>query len=159
MSAERPPQVEPSTMKPRPHGIRTQLTRERNLFVAEAAAFAHQKYVAVYRIQAAERLAEGRRQRLCWRSGGLIAQRGRGSLSTTIAQVIERKVSGNAKQPGPPAAISTLRHRGARHAKKHFLRELLRIFLTDNPAQITEHSVAVRGKEDVCVAHEVLGCH
>jgi hypothetical protein len=71
-----------------------------------------------------------------------------------VPDVVERKVPGNAEDPGPAPPFVALGRRRPRDAQEHFLRELSRVFMPDDAAQVPEHSVSMGGEQDVGVGHQ-----
>ena len=67
--------------------------------------------------------------------------------------MIQREIPGDAEDPGAAPRLGRIRNRTPRDAQEHFLGELPNIAVPDNPAQVTEDTVAVRRKQDVSVSH------
>ena len=72
-----------------------------------------------------------------------------------VAPVIERQVARDAKDPGPQCVRRDVRHRPARNPEEHLLRQVRRLALADNPAQIAEHAIAM-GREEHLRVHSRL---
>ena len=71
-----------------------------------------------------------------------------------IANVIQRQVAGDSRDPGAAPGRFSLRHRRARDTEKDLLREVPRgVGVSDDPPQIAEHAVPMFGEEYFGVGH------
>jgi hypothetical protein len=142
-------------MQTRSNGACGQLACKRDFVVAQAANFAHQKNITIDGAQAIESFSKCECQRLCGRQRWIRCSLDRLPPSSIVSHMIQCEIPRDAKQPGAPASLIGLRHGRPRHPKEHFLRQLARVLVSDDAAQIPEDSLPVRGEENVGVCHEV----
>ncbi len=141
-------------MEARSNCVRRQLARESDLVVAEATSFAHEKDIAIDSVQLVQRLAQCGSKHLRGRRGRVSRQFDRGAPPAIVAYVVERKVPSNSEQPRTASSFAAVRRCRPGDAEEHFLRQLARILVPDDTAQIAEHAVSMRSKEDIGVCHD-----
>jgi hypothetical protein len=142
-------------VKTRSHGVDCQLAREGDLVVTEPAHLAHQEHISIDGIEAAQRLAKHRGERLGRRRGHIVRRLHLRTFPAIVSHVVQREVSRNPEQPRPASTIVYLRDLSASDTQKHLLRQLARILLPDDAAEIAEEAVSVRGEQDLGVCHGV----
>jgi len=139
----------------RSDGVRRQLARERNLFIAEPASFTHEKYVAIDRVQLVQRFTKRGGKRLRRGGGRVVCQFHRDAPSSIVPNAVERKVPGNPEQPRPASALAGVGYGGPRDAEEDLLGQFPRVLLRDDAAEIAKDAIPVRGEEGVGIGHEL----
>jgi hypothetical protein len=140
-------------MQTRSNRVFTQFTRDRELTVTEASNFSQQEDVPIHGCESFERLSKHGAGFLR-RRHGRIGQFDAGTPTSVITEVIERQVSRNPVYPRSARAGITVWHRPTGDAKEDLLGEFPGVWRADDPAEVTENSVSMRGKEDFGVRHD-----
>jgi hypothetical protein len=148
--AQRVSQLLAGAVQARSHRVDRELARDSDFVVGQTAGFAQQKDIAIERRKPFERLLK-RSSELLRRRRRALRQFDRLAAPAIVANMIERKVPGDAEHPRASASIACFRHRTSRDPQKHLLRELRSIALADDPAEVAEDPISMRGKQDVGV--------
>jgi len=151
---ERRTQLLTRTVQPRTDRRRRQLAGPGYLFVGKASDFAQQEYVPIELGQRRERLAQRRGELLC-RGPGRI-DRLRQSVPAIVADMIQREVSSDSKDPRATARIVDSRDRTASDPQEYLLRQVAgRIAVAEKPAQVSEDPITMSGEQHVGIGHRV----
>jgi hypothetical protein len=139
-------------MQTRPHRVIGDLAGSRYLVIAQPAGLTHEEHVSIQRRKTFECLAKRGAELLRgWRRS--IHQLDNGPASM-VSNMVEGEVPRNSEDPSTARCTPIARDRTACDPQKNFLRELARLAISDDPAQVAENSVSMRREQDVGVCHQ-----